>query len=62
MLSFYLISLGKTFDTFSFKFDKESILKVEEHVDEGVTECKVFDTFENILVAFGRELYFRNFG
>jgi hypothetical protein len=60
--SFLFIGFGEALDAFAFEFDVEGVFCVEEHVDEGVTECEVVDVLEILFVDFGVVVEFGRVG
>ena len=56
--SFLFVCFSQTLDTFALHLDVEGVLPVQEHVNEGITECEVIDVSEVGLVVFDVVLEF----
>ncbi len=60
--SFLFFCFGQTLNAFALHFDVEGIFSMQEHVNEGISECEVIDASEIGLVVFDGVLEFGHVG
>lgn len=60
--SFLFVCFCQTLDAFALHLDVEGVLRVQEHVNEGITECEVINVSEVGLVVFDGVLEFGHVG
>jgi hypothetical protein len=56
--SFFLIGLGQTFDAFALHFNVKGVFCMQEHVNEGISECEIINFYEVGLIVFDGVLKF----